>query len=86
MQSLAQDTRRLPRLQCVGSSLYGLFSATFLAIGLSFLALPEMTKTGMLGDMPMTAEHTALWRLLGIALATILAPITFTQQVRQALL
>ena len=65
------------------SGLFSIFTATFLVMGLSFVLLPELTKTGMFGRDPhLAAEDRLLWQLIGAAIATVVSPVACTQQVR----
>ena len=57
------------------SGLFSIFTATFLVMGLSFVLLPELTKTGMFGRDPhLAAEDRLLWQLIGAAIATVVSP------------
>ncbi|KAK9822278.1 hypothetical protein WJX74_002519 [Apatococcus lobatus] len=63
------------------SGLFSIFTATFLVMGLSFVLLPELTKTGMFGHDPhLAAEDRLLWQLIGAAIATVVSPVACTQQ------
>lgn len=69
------------------SGLFSIFTATFLVMGLSFVLLPELTKTGMFGRDPhLAAEDRLLWQLIGAAIATVVSPVACTQQVRGCML
>ena len=82
MQGYIQDCLDVGHSNGPRSGLFSIFTATFLVMGLSFVLVPELTKTGMFGHEPhLAAEDRLLWQLIGAAIATVVSPVACTQQV-----
>ncbi|KAK9862250.1 hypothetical protein WJX84_006889 [Apatococcus fuscideae] len=81
LQSYAKDLTQLRNTDGLNSTLFSMFTATFIGIGLAFLFFPEPTKAGMFGAMPaLGPEDQLLWQILGSTIATVVGPICYTQQ------
>ena len=83
MQGYIRDCVDVGHTNGPRSSLFSIFTATFLVMGLSFILVPELTKTGMFGAQPrLAAEDGLMWQMIGAAIATVVSPVACTQQVR----
>ncbi|KAK9830848.1 hypothetical protein WJX74_009955 [Apatococcus lobatus] len=79
--SYGKDLTQLGKVDGLNSSLYSMFTATFIGIGFAFLFFPGPTKGGMLGAQPsLGPEDQLLWQLLGGTIATVIGPICYTMQ------
>ncbi len=82
IQGYIQDCMDVGDTNGPRSSLFSIFTATFLVMGLSFMLVPELTKTGMFGAQPrLAAEDRLMWQMIGAAIATVVSPVACTQQV-----
>ena len=82
MQGYIQDCVDVGDTNGPRSFLFSIFTATFLVMGLSFVLVPELTKTGMFGAQPrLVAEDRLMWQMIGAAIATVVSPVACTQQV-----
>lgn len=84
LQSFFTDLKSLANVTGLNSGIYSALTASFVLAGLTYIGLPSQTLTAIFGTSAEKGlEDIFLWQLIGTAVSMAVAPVAFTQQVRQ---
>lgn len=80
IKSYLRDVRDTANVNGLNSAIYSALTLAFVAAGFAYIFAPGQTLDLLFNGVPKTPENLYLWQLIGAAVATVVAPICYTQK------